>query len=263
MGRDGYWSEVMRPCQIAAALLTLVIVWSARGENVWILEGGGGTSLPECRVIIWRPGAVVHNRSAASLTIHPLHVSNGGSPAPPQIFPASASAVLRGGTADAAAWISQIDVPAGTAIEGRMELYNDSCHPPAVPPTLVPASKVSMPVFRRLVPAGEEQTHYGTDLGGAETRENVGIYNAGESAATAIITVVQPFCGTTLTQTAVVPADTFVQVTIQRITPCIQGSLQHASTYTTVRVDQPSLTLVSTLVNGDTPNVSMTVTASN
>jgi hypothetical protein len=120
-----------------------------------------------------------------------------------------------------------------------------------------------MPVFRHLIPASQEQVHYGTDLGGVETRQNVGVYNAGEASANVVITVRQPFCGRTSMQTALIAPDTFMQVSVPSIVPCSTGELQSNSTYTVVTVDQPSLSFVSTLRNGVAPEVTANVTSGN
>jgi hypothetical protein len=161
------------------------------------------------------------------------------------------------------AWIVQFDVPDTLAAEGRMEVYGpfDSCGGQLGLP-LTATTKIRMPVFSRLVPPGEEQVHYGTDLGLPPARQNVGIYNAGTQPAAATITVVQPFCAMrSLTQTAIIPPDTLVQVGILRVPPC-GGAPQAAAAYTVVTVDQPSLSFVSTLTNGTTPGATAAVTGS-
>jgi hypothetical protein len=247
-----------------AGFLTLLLLCaSAQAADVWVLEGNGITQVLECKLVIWKPGLVVHNRGNDSVTIRPMHVSNGGVVASAQTVPAGSSARAIGGTAGAGAWISRFDIPDTLGVEARMELYSGTCIPLGAPPPTAPFAKIRMPVFRRLVAAGEEQVHYGTDLGGIETRQNVGVYNAGEAAANVVITVKQPFCGTTSMQTALIPADTFAQVSVQNVSPCSTGALQSNSTYTVVTVDQPSLSFVSTLRNGVGPDVTANVTSGN
>lgn len=243
-------------------LTLLLFSTSAQSADVWVLEGIGGTLLPDCKAVTWRPGVVVHNRGNESATVRPLHVSNGGMTALTQTVPAGSSVRAVGGSAPAYGWISRFDIPETVGVEARMELYNGSCRISFPPPPTAPFAKIRMPVFRRLVPAGEEQVHYGTDLGGVETRQNVGVYNAGEVAANVVISVTQPFCGRKSMQTALVGPDTFVQLSVQSITPCSRD-LQTNSTYTVVTVDQPSLSFVSTLRNDAKPDMSANVTSGN
>jgi hypothetical protein len=166
-------------------------------------------------------------------------------------------------SATGSAWVVQFDVADALVAEGRMELYNASCGI-GVPPQVTPFTKLHMPVFTRLVPAGEEQVHYSTDLGAADVRVNVGIYNAGSRTAQATLAVHQPMWpGTALVQTATIPPDSFVQIGLPHVPPCGNGTPQSSTAYTTVTVDQPSLSLVSTLINGVAPNATAAVTDGN
>ena len=257
---------MMRASLLAAGLAACVIATSGQAADVWVLEGGATTPLPQtpncCLVLEWVPGAVAHNRGSEAATVRPLHVSNGGTISIPQIVSAGSSKVLIGGAADSNAWITRFDVPEGVDIEGRMDIYTDNI---AHPLPVTAFTKIRMPVLHHLVAPGQEQIHYGTDLGGAETRQNIGIYNAGAVPASATIVVQHPFCGSSLMKTATIPADTFVQIQITPITLCTSAGygVASTSTNTVVTVDQPSLSLVSTLKNGVVlPDVTASVSGS-
>ena len=261
---DGHGGEMMRAPVLAASLIACVVATSVHAAHVWILEGlGAATTRPDCQNVSWGPVAVAHNRGSEAGTVRPLHASNGVTINLPQTIPGASSIVLKGGVGFIDAWITELDVPEGVDIEGRMDMHYTSCFPYG-PPVFEPFSKIGMPVFHHLIPPGQDQIHYGTDLGGAETRQNVGIYNAGAVAASATIEVKQAFCGSSLMKTATIPADTFVQIPLGTITPCSGGESEfHSiSTYTVVRVDQPSLSLVSTLRNGAIPDVTASVSGS-
>src|SRR5438105_11275473 len=175
-------------------LLVSAISTQARAKSIWVLHGLGSTLLSSCEVVLWWPGVVFHNRTAADATVVMLHVSNQSVPAIPQPqpapikIPAGTSFALLG----AVSGIVRYDVPDALGIEGRMELQGASICATGPPPGSL-FTKIRMPVFTRLVPAGEEQVHYGTDLAGSEVRINVGIYNAGAQSANATIAVIQPF----------------------------------------------------------------------
>ena len=120
-----------------------------------------------------------------------------------------------------------------------------------------------MPLFTRLAAPGELQRHLGTDLGATSVRLNVGIYNAASSAANATITVTQPVCARTSVTTVSIEPDTFTQFAVS-VAPCGGPSNENSfAAYTSVVVDQPSLSMVSVLANGVPPSVTTAVTTGN
>ena len=48
--------------RLLAWLPLFLLAGVARGDDVWILEGIAETLLPQCEIVVWRPGAVAHNR---------------------------------------------------------------------------------------------------------------------------------------------------------------------------------------------------------
>ena len=245
-------------------LIACCVAQVARSAEIWIVRGGGSTRVG-CAGVAWSADALLHNRSTTDVAVRALHVSNGGVALTDAIIVANSSMSSAdagvGGTANAFLWVTKLDIPEGITAEGRLEYFTANFCAVGQPPPLAPAGKISLPVFSRLVPAGEEQVHFGTDLGGQIVRLNVAIFNAATVPANATITVVQPVCGRVpATMTGTVPSDSIVQLGIPRIEPCLAKitSLGWAS-YVTVTVDQPSFSFVSTLRNDTLPSTTAAV----
>jgi hypothetical protein len=145
-------------------------------------------------------------------------------------------------------WVMHVDVPTGVVIESRNEFYVSTGIPELIP---ISRGKVSMPIFAELTPSGKPQIHLGTDLGFAASRVNVGVYNASNDSASAVIEV-RRTCDDVVMDTRVIaiPPNTVVQATglttgvsstcTSRVTPAWMR-------YTVVRVTQPSVSFVSNL----------------
>jgi hypothetical protein len=165
----------------------------------------------------------------------------------------ASTADLRG-SANGHLSVTELEVPPGADVEGRLEYYYDSCG--AAPPSPVPAGVVRMPVFSRLVPAGEKQPHYLTDLGPQSVRRSVAIYNAGLGPAFARISIRRPhYIGESpLIQLAPIPADMLVQIPAATLPTCEAATATSPwwVTVTDVTVDQPGFSFVTTLRNGKT-----------
>lgn len=236
------------------------------GAEVYVVNGMATGSIGECRAVIWRSGFLLHNVSETERVVRLTGASHGAFPGP-----ASATLPSRTSIGSAAAglsrsegatlWVTRLDVPPEVAVEGRLELYLENpCTLP--PPAEAPFAKVPMPVFTRLAAAGEVQNHFGVDLGAQDVRLNVGIYNAGESAATALIEVTLPLCSPApiSTRTALISANDVVQVPLTDLQPCSFGDPLRPAWAMNVHVtlDQPSLSFVSTL----SKDAALTVTTS-
>jgi hypothetical protein len=129
--------------------------------------------------------------------------------------------------------------------------------------------KVRLPVFTSLTPANQPQVHLGTFLGQAiPNHENVWVYNGGESVATVHIEVRRQ-CDDAVFDERTVTVDPKGIVTVsgmgagfqgcrvagvQEPRPWIVGSL-----YTIVTVDQPSLSMVSTVTDNQLPQAMVSV----
>ena len=113
-----------------------------------------------------------------------------------------------------------------------------------------------------LTPAGVPQAHLGADLGTdeigrpADARTNVGIYNGGDTVATATVEVKRNCDGSPIARaTATLPPDSVVQLNglQQQTLDAPPGCIESFETYVVVTVDQPSFSYVVTLSNEQPP----------
>ena len=250
-----------------AITLCLLLLSSlpSRAEEVWVVGGLAGTRTGPCSGVRWQSETILHNRSNEDAFIRVLQVSNGGqvnTEAPPLTLPARRSLATRPGTANSNIWVTKLDVSSSVAVESRLEYVpSDLCAPQGHPPEVLPAGKIGLPVFRQLVAPGEEQAHYGTDLGRQRVRLNVAIYNVADVKALATITVHRPLCASNVQASKVVEiaADSIIQVPMGDLDPCLQ-SPSGWSSFVTVVVDQPSFSFVSTLNSGAEIGITAAVT---
>jgi hypothetical protein len=247
-----------------AGIAGLLICLSAQAGDVWVVRGGSGTVLHDCLGLRWVADVILHNRTSSEAVVRTIHVSNGGdsSANTAALQPhtsATASSLGVGGTANSSLWVAKLDVPTNLVTEGRLESFDVALCNPGQPPPAVPNGKIALPVFTSLTPAGAEQVHFGTDLGGQAVRLNVAVYNAATVPAMATIVVTQPMCANVaVTKIALVPADSIVQIAIPEVRACTAAG--GWASYVTVVVDQPSFSFVSTIANGTTPAATHTVT---
>jgi hypothetical protein len=165
-----------------------------------------------------------------------------------------------GDLAPAGLFAVRLDVPAGVAVEPRLE-YRAAGTCGGAPPPLGPSGKIGMPAFR-LTDANEPQRHFGLDLGIQPSRVNVGVYNAGGSAATATIELRRAACNDPSTTIVTVPPDTLVQVSARTPPPCASPLFPRTPPWIvngTVTVDQPSFTYATPLSNVQRPVISFGV----
>lgn len=227
--------------------------------DLWAVGGVALTQTGRCEITQWFAEALLHNVGSTDALVPIVHISNHGlSGLQPIVIPAGRTVGARSffAVGEEPLWVMHLDVPDNVGVEGRLEFFrHDPCS--SWPPETNPRGKIAMPTFRRLVPAGEPQRHFGTDLGGQRVRLNVAIYNAVEVPASANIVVHRPFCGNAVdvTRSVQLPPDTILQVPLGEL-PCDTGVWWPS--YVTVTVDQPSFSFVSTLAVG-TPLVSASV----
>lgn len=260
--------------RLRLAALLLVTPSLLLGADVWVVRGAGATLRDECRGVGWEAYAIVHNRSNAFANVRFLHGSNGQYSGPPVTAGLSAGQSrlardlgLSSSGEQGVLWVDHLEVPDIVVVEGRLDQSAvDQCDVSGRPPIERATSKLRMPVFSKLVPAGQEQVHYGTDLGSQRTRVNVAIYNAGETIATAVVRVEKPLCtegGSGITRTVSVRPDSIEQFSFGEGVPCGVHSFRGRewASLVTVTVDQPSFSLISTLSNDQVPAVGAAVTA--
>ena len=255
----------MRGKVLLAALGGAVIAAVASAADVWVVHGHAFSRKSETLDVRWEAWAVLHNETDTAATVRLVGGSDGAFTGPVEVtIPARQSIATTGrglsGTPAGMLWVTHLDVPAGIDVEGRLELWNEERGPVGRPPALAPYAKLTMPVFRRLVSAGEEHVHRGTDLGGQRSRLNLTVYNAGAATATARVTQHAPLCAANLAEeTFLVGANQIVQVPLKTPDPpaCDVGWVR------TVRVvlDQPGFSFISVLSAEGPPDAAAAVTA--
>jgi len=234
--------------------------------------------------VLWADDILFFNTNAFPVNVRFLSVSNGSAntDVPDLTLPPRRTTSLRANSAVAEKWapnpdvvqlwVLHLDVPSGVIAESRDEFYFTFPLPGQMLGSQ-PRGKVSMPIFRELTPANQPQVQLGTDLSGTDSRVNVGVYNASDKPATAVIEV-RRGCDDTVaaSRTIVLPPNTVVQsvgVAAAQNLPC-SGMATTPWVYTVITtVDQLSLTFVSNINNniaqpaneiGILPIVSLAVT---
>jgi hypothetical protein len=221
-------------------------------------EGRGALSGGES--ILWLDDILFYNTTSMPATVRFLGVSNGTAPndppslvlPPQQTISVNAEHLVTDHWQPVGRlsplWVLHLDVPTGVVAESRDQYYVLFSVPELFP---APRGKVSMPIFRDLVPAGNPQVHVGTDLGGNDARLNIGIYNASIETATATIEV-RRVCDNALVDSRVVTigGNTVVQVgglAVGTSAGCPAGSAPPWARNTLITVSQSSFTFVSAL----------------
>jgi hypothetical protein len=250
-----------------ALVLLVTIVQTAAAKDAWVLVGQARGARSGCNdYYTWYTDTIFHNLANAEARVSV--VDQGVAPViTPVSFavPANHSVGLStqiGAMPPPGMNMVHFDVGDSVYVESRLEYrYDQPCS--AVAPAPGPAGKIGFPVFDHLVPAGQLQMHFGTDLGLQRSRFNVGIYNAASVPATAHIEVRNQSCFPINIADAdvVVPPNTLVQASLpQRLCEyLVDTSTPPWVKYTIVIVDQPSLTYVTPVSNQQAPNVSFGV----
>ena len=250
-----------------AAVLFLAIAPVTFAASVWTI-GGLATSASfdsPCSKTVWEGDTVFLNTNDVPVTVKLIQQTS-AEPLPNAsseftILPhASASFYQLSGIGTVAyskdpLFIAQFDVPDGVLVEGRIDIGVNDC-PNGLPPLGPVSGKAESPVFRSLAPAGVTQRHLGTDLGRQAARVNVGVYNAGNVVAHAHIEVRRVVDDELLDQSDLqIQPNAVTQVALIGLANLIGGpphttNPPQASSwvaYTSVVVDQPSLSFASVL----------------
>jgi hypothetical protein len=234
----------------------------AGASDVWVIRGSAFSNGPLCG---WRvffgADANFYNPTASPAHIQLLDVSNGGAPLGPAGFDVAPGDVAELGThliesyPFSPVWVTHVHVPDGVVVDGLLAWHGlDLCK--GVNPYPYYLGRVTLPVFYALTPPGSVALHPGTDLGAADVRMNVGIYNAGDLPANATIRVYRHSCGANpvVTRTLAVDARSVVQVSIAPVQQC---DLRDPVGYITVVADEPSLSWVTSIDNSTLPTVTI------
>lgn len=247
-------------------VLLLTIVQTAAARDAWVLIGQARAARSGCNdyYYTWYTDTIFHNLAGAEAKVSV--VEQGVAPLiTPVSFsvPANHSVALSthiGAMPPLGMNMVHFNVSDSVYVESRLEYRYDQ---PCVANAPGAAGKIGFPVFDHLVPAGQLQMHFGTDLGLQRSRFNVGIYNAASVAANAHIEVRNQSCFPITISDAdvVVPPNTLVQASLPQglCEYLVDTSMPPWVKYTVVIVDQPSLTYVTPVSNQQAPNVSFGV----
>lgn len=284
-----------RPLRIALISLCLVLASStARAREIYVvrfLAGSWPTDVP-CEGYFWRDHLMFHNSTTQEQHVRLLGVSNGSIRGDSRdlVLPPGRSVSVFGNTAigggasglldwsPAAApepnlFVNRLDVPAGVLVSSRIEVpQSGSLCTPFPTTSLVIFGSAQFPLYASLTSAGNRQYHLGTDLGSnglgltADSRLNVGIYNAGSSTANATIEL-RRSCddGLIESRSIRVPGNAIIQYTgFKNDTSGYSSSCGMLyPTYAIVTVDQPSFSYVVTLSNERPPKIPMSISQPN
>jgi hypothetical protein len=224
----------------------------------------------------WHDDLSFHNTTDADAVVHLVGVSNGAINEGDLLdvpVPAGRTVSLTDlfgvwGTDEfPGLWVVHFDAPDGVLVSSRGGLDSECPSPCGQPPNPFPnLGAFTMPVFRSLSPAGARQFHFGADLGAKWASQvdarpghsNVGIYNAGDAEAAAVVSL-RRACDDALIaiRSVRVPANSAVQVSIRASSePAACAETQKLNQwlrYVTVVVDQPSVSYVFNLAD-DAPS---------
>jgi hypothetical protein len=267
------------------ALLIFVVgsVLTVRADDLYVIDMRAvGARLPApdtCNAFLWDADTVFYNLGASDASVALVGVSNGSiQPGIRTTFPLPAGRATSireamgtawSPTSTGGIWLYHLNVPAGVRVESGMllSLTNPFCTTPGF--ISQPYGKAALPVFRSLVPTGQQQVLTGLTLGDIAAHINVGIYNGGNDAASATVEIHRACDGALVdTRTVSLQPNSLQQFggfavsdTPAACTQAFSGpnGLNHAA-YAVVTVDQPSVSFASTVANAQLPTTTIQVT---
>jgi hypothetical protein len=221
----------------------------------------------------WRSDVLFFNRSSEPLPVLLLGISNGGHTEPGRSMTLAPQTAVSLSLHEAGRlWrpsgspiaVLHLDVPAAVSVSSRLDmgaLHN--CV--SAGPFNADYGSLSLPLFRRLVPANEPQVHLVADRGSLPARINVGVFNAGTIPASAHVEL-REACGDRVlaTRDVVIPGDTLIQVEglkAKDTEDCPHGLLSDPvrpkayswANYVLVTISEPSLSYVSSIADDQFP----------
>jgi hypothetical protein len=237
-------------------------------RDVYVLQGFAYGAHFNTETIVFSTDVMFYNKSVANRNITLLGISGGG-PAGGAlgesftISPARSASLGRTVTwipvTGSSLFVLRLDVPLDVEVEDVLLIGSQPDVLASPTAEYRKYGKVRLPLSNSLTPANEPQVHLESDLGDIPSHVNVAVYNAGDRLASAKIELRQ-HCDDRIiaSQTALVPPNTVLQFgPFQAETASCAGVAVSRSIYTTVIVDQPSLTYVSTLANSGIPMTSI------
>jgi len=252
---------------VLLSCLGMLFAMSVAARDVYVLQGYVTGASFGLESTIWSTDTLFYNSGPTDESVTLLGISNGIDPVgrvgETLLIPSRRTVSLQ----QATSWVPAIPLVmlhlnAPDAVIVQDVLFVGSQENVGVSGTADPRKygKVALPVFTTLAPPNTPQIHLETDIGKLEGHLNVGIYNAADRTATAVIQT-RAHCddGVVSQMTVSVPANTVVQFgPFQTDTGRCHGNLVK-SMYTEVTVDEPSLTFVSALANTTIPTTSISI----
>lgn len=261
----------MKP-STAVLLLLSCMTSVASAADSWILRGYVHVELNgprPCGVSAagWQITTLFHNLSDQPRIVRSLDVSNGGvATGDVALQPQGSAALIAAAPSvtDTRLWVAHFDVPPDVVVEDRLQYLpavNGSCGAPQVrfhPPTW------QLPTYSSLSAANQLQIHLGTDVEGGPMRVNVVVFNAAAVTAAAHVEIRSARC----VQTVAVRDLRIEGNGVEQISIALSASescapansfVDPATYFTTVRVDQPSLSFVTVLSIPLPPSAPVTI----
>jgi len=256
----------MRHLLIRTLLLLATALPCAAGEVYLFQAHADGPPIPEAAIgapvfVEWDTDAFFFNHGAAEATVTLLDADAGMQfSIPPQKAVALSTAL----PARPLHLVHAI-VPDAVTVENALFIGAAQGGTRPTAPTYE-YGKVRLPVFTALTPANQPQVHLATYLGNQASHANVWIYNGGDEAATAHV-VIRRQCDDAVVDETTVGVGPKNAVSLSGLaaasTPCPASTTTRAwitrSIYTTVTVDQPSLSFVSSVANDQIPRALVSV----
>ena len=260
--------------RILFLLGAIALVGNVRADDVWVLQGSAQASQEGGNVLLYlyTSDVLLYNTSQTAARIRVIEVSNGPLLTTDReliLQPAKSTSIARSNKAwhpdsTAALWVTHLDVPAGVVVESRISV-GQLCTVCGNNPALGIFGKLSFPVMRTLQTPLVPKIHVGTDLHAVPARNNVAVYNDATITAHAHIEVHQ-LCDEAIidSRDVEIPAKTVLQTNNMLAVPngCPTAGPGAEYTYVSVTVDQPSISWVSSLSNGDKIKVVWAATSS-
>jgi hypothetical protein len=256
----------LRP--LFAVLLLGISGAHVRAGDVWVIrssESSYDTQL--CSTLSTESELLFQNNGTSDAVVRLLGISNGGSTSTPEVnVPATRTATVSSfgvpvWIASARWWAVHRDVPDAVTTTAQLQLGTDhvGCPPIPRPPVFSPnRGTLAVPVFRSLVPAGTIQRHLGTHVGNAAATLTAVVFNAANAPASAHVQLFRGCDDTVVAERTltIAPNSTdsvSLPLTIDCSSPARSVLASGFDEYTTVTVDQPSLSMVIAVANVAAP----------
>jgi hypothetical protein len=264
---------------VAVAVATIIPRCATATERYFFRFNASGPVVSTCSGFVWSDEILLDNSGSAPATVRLIDLSNGGVPpgkatsfdlAPGETTSLDAKVAWHPNAAGLGAavplWVMHLDVPQEVIVASHGQLGLGSACGPLPPTTAATAfGRYPLPVFTTLASPGSTQYHLGVGFGEEDSHINVAIYNAAEVVATAHVEVRQSCDNSIIDSRDVqIAGDSIVQVGGFNRGTCPYGPKQGPASYdVTVKVDQPSLSIVSSVSNNFPTPMAVSTSAAN